>query len=133
MPAEMDLSGLLIALALVAVAWLLFLLVLWLHRPTRDQVGPLVRLIPDLGRMAHGVLRDPATPRSVKVAIGFLLVWLASPIDLIPDFLPVVGVLDDVLVAAIVLRWAARRVGAESLRSHWTGSPEGWQLIERLL
>ena len=113
--------------------WLLLVLVLWVHRPTRDLAMPLLRLVPDLARMVRGILRDPATPRSVKVAIGFLLIWLISPIDVIPEFLPVIGPLDDVVVAILILRWSAKRIGRDRLESHWTGTPEGWHLIQRVL
>ena len=129
----MNLAPLLLVLLGIAAVWLLLVLVLWIHRPTRELAAPLLRLVPDLAHMVRGVLRDPATPRSVKVAIGFLLIWLISPIDLIPEFLPVIGPLDDVVVAILVLRWSARRIGKASLESHWTGSKEGWHLIQRVL
>ena len=61
---DMDLTAVVPFLIGIAVAWLALLIVLWLHRPTREQVGPLVRLAPDLARLAKGVLGDPATPRS---------------------------------------------------------------------
>ena len=64
-----------------------------------------------------GLARDPRTPRSSKDALGGLAVWLASPIDLIPEFLPVIGPLDDIVLTAIVLRWVGRRVGVDALRA----------------
>jgi uncharacterized membrane protein YkvA (DUF1232 family) len=79
------------------------------------------------------LLGDQATPRSVKVALGGLLAYLLSPIDLIPDFIPVAGSVDDLAVTVLVLRWAGRRVGRDQLRRHWAGSEAGFGLLVRLL
>jgi uncharacterized membrane protein YkvA (DUF1232 family) len=116
-----------------AVSWLLLVTVLWLHRPSRDLAAPVVRLVPDLIRLVRSLLADEATPRSVKIALGGLLLYLLSPIDLVPDFLPVIGSLDDVIVGVLVLRWAGRRIGTDDLRTHWSGAPEGFDLVRRLL
>ena len=59
--------------------------------------------------------------------------YLLSPIDLVPDFMPVIGSLDDLIVGALVLRWASRRIGVDTLRAHWSGSPEGFDLLRRFL
>ncbi len=128
----MLLQGLIVALAVVVVAWLALVAVLWLHRPTRAQVGPALRLLPDVLRLVRSLLADGSTPAAVRLAIGGLLVYLVSPLDLIPEFLPGIGSLDDVILAAIVLRWSARRLGVETLRSHWPGSAEGFDLLRRL-
>jgi uncharacterized membrane protein YkvA (DUF1232 family) len=117
----------------VVLAWLGLIALVWLHRPSRALVGPLLRLIPDLVRLSRSLLGDPATPRSVKVALGALLVYLLSPIDLIPDFIPVVGSVDDLAITALVFRWAGRRVGRDQLRRHWAGSEAGFGLLMRLL
>ena len=120
----MDLPGsLLIALTILVIAWLILVAVLWLHRPSRELAGPVLRLVPDVARLVRALLGAETTPRSVKVVLGGLLAYLLSPIDLVPDFLPVIGSLDDLIVAAIVLGWASRRIGAETLRTHWAGSP----------
>ncbi|HET7029985.1 MAG TPA: YkvA family protein [Candidatus Limnocylindrales bacterium] len=119
-------------LALVAV-WLLLILVLWLIRPRDVRAVEIVRLVPDLLRLVRDLLLDRTAPRGVRVALGILLVWLINPIDLIPEFIPVLGPLDDVIVAVVVLRYVRRRLGAEELRARWRGSPEGWALVERLL
>jgi uncharacterized membrane protein YkvA (DUF1232 family) len=124
----------LLAIAAVAVAaWLLLTTALWLHRPSRELVGPALRLLPDLVRLVRALAADPAAPRSVKLALLGLLAYLVNPIDLIPEFVPVLGPLDDVIVAGIVLRWAGRRLGREWVRAHWTGTPEGLATLERLL
>lgn len=124
---------LLIALAVLVIAWLALVLVLWLHRPSRDLAGSVLRLVPDVARLVRALLGSETTPRSVKIVLGGLLLYLLSPIDLVPEFLPVIGSLDDLILAAIVLRWASRRLGVEMLRAHWSGSPEAFELLRRSL
>ncbi|MGH2463838.1 MAG: YkvA family protein [Candidatus Limnocylindrales bacterium] len=123
----------LIALLVVVGVWLAFIALIWIHRPSRARVTEALRIGPDLVRLVRSLLGDPVTPRSVKVALGGLLVYLLSPIDLIPDFIPGVGSLDDIAIAAIVLRWAGRRVGTDGLEGHWQGSEQGFQMLTRLL
>jgi uncharacterized membrane protein YkvA (DUF1232 family) len=123
----------LITIAVIVGLWAIVVVVVWLAAPSQASALDLVRLLPDLLRMTAGLARDPATPRSCKVALGGLAVWLASPIDLIPEFIPVIGPLDDIVVTAIVLRWVGRRVGVEALRAHWPGSDDGFGLVLRLL
>jgi uncharacterized membrane protein YkvA (DUF1232 family) len=67
------------------------------------------------------------------VALVVLLVWLLSPIDLIPEFVPVLGPLDDVVVAVIILRFVRRRVGIDALRDRWAGSEAGFGLLVRMV
>ena len=122
--------GVLVTLALV---WLAFVVLIWLYRPTRSLAAPAIRVIPDVVRLTRALLADPATPVMTKVALAGMFLYLISPIDLIPDFIPVLGQLDDVAVAAIVLRWTGRRVGVASLRRHWSGSDEGFAVLLRML
>jgi uncharacterized membrane protein YkvA (DUF1232 family) len=118
--------GVLVGLAL---AWALFIGLLWLVRPRDSRLRDALALVPDLVRLVRGLLADPATPRGVRVALVVLLVWLVSPIDLIPEFIPVLGPLDDVVVAVLVLRYVRRRLGTEVLRQRWTGSDAGFDLL----
>jgi uncharacterized membrane protein YkvA (DUF1232 family) len=130
----MDLTGALLTfVAVVVLAWLGLVAVLWLHRPSRDLAGPVLRLVPDVARLVRALLGSADTPRSVKLVLGCLFVYLLSPIDLVPDFVPVIGSLDDLILGAVVLRWASRRIGADTLRTHWSGSPEGFALLRRFL
>jgi uncharacterized membrane protein YkvA (DUF1232 family) len=122
-----------ITVAVVLGLWTLVVVAVWRASPSRVSALDAVRLLPDLLRMVAGVARDPATPRSCKLALGGLAVWLASPIDLIPEFVPVIGPLDDIVVTAIVLRWVGRRIGFDALRAHWPGSEDGFGLVRRLL
>jgi uncharacterized membrane protein YkvA (DUF1232 family) len=123
----------LITIAVIVGLWAIVVVGVWLAAPSQASALDLARLLPDLLRMTAGLARDPATPRSCKVALGGLAVWLASPIDLIPEFIPVIGPLDDIVVTAIVLRWVGRRVGVDALRAHWPGSDDGFGLVLRLL
>jgi uncharacterized membrane protein YkvA (DUF1232 family) len=125
--------GVVAAIALLAVGWLILVAVLWMHRPSRELAGPALRLVPDLVRLVRGLVADRETPIGVRVALVGLLVYLVSPVDLIPDVLPGIGSLDDVVVTALVLRWAGRRMGIDDLRARWTGDPAGFDVLLRLL
>ena len=129
----MDLSLLgAIILGLVAV-WVVLLVVLWLIRPRDVRAAELVRLVPDLLRLVRDLIVDGSAPGGVRVALVVLLAWLVSPIDLVPEFIPVLGPLDDVIVAVVILRHVRRRLGGEEMRRRWRGTDEGWALVERLL
>jgi uncharacterized membrane protein YkvA (DUF1232 family) len=77
-------------------------------------------------------LPDRTLPGGVRLRLVLLLGYLASPVDLVPDFVPVLGYADDVVVVALVLRSVVRRAGADALGRHWTGSPEGLAAVRRL-
>jgi len=121
-----------IALGLVAV-WAFFIALVWVLRPRDVRLGELVRLVPDILRLVRDLLRDRSVPVSVRLSLVFLLAWLVSPIDLIPEFVPVLGPLDDVVVAVIVLRYVRRRLGEDDLRQRWRGTPEGFGLLGSVL
>jgi uncharacterized membrane protein YkvA (DUF1232 family) len=121
------------AAVVLALGWLLLLAFLWLHQPSREVVGPALRLVPDLVRLVRALLADGGMPWQVRLALVGLLVYLLSPIDLVPDFVPAVGAADDLIVCAAVLRWSGRRIGLVRLRSRWTGDPAGFELLQRLL
>lgn len=130
----MDLiNAIVAAIAVAAVGWLLLVGFLWLHRPSRAVAGPALRLIPDLVQLVRRLLADSETPTSVRLALVGLLAYLLSPLDLIPDFVPVIGAADDLIIAAVVLRWAGRRVGIDNLRAKWTGDPAGFEVLRRLV
>jgi uncharacterized membrane protein YkvA (DUF1232 family) len=90
----------------------------------------LARFLPDCVTATRRLRRDPRVPARAKAAVVFAGLWVLSPIDLIPEFLPIIGGLDDVIVVALALRYAARRVPRAALLEAWPGSPE---MIERLL
>ncbi len=116
------LRGLLAALAVAIVIWLLAVLVLVLSG-RRSSARELVRLVPNLLLLFRDLIRDPRVPRRSKVLLGLAVVWIASPIDLIPEFIPIAGPLDDAIVAALVLRHVLRRTDRAVLLEHWRGDP----------
>ena len=118
-------------IGLVAV-WLILIAVLWVLRPRDVAIGELVRLIPDVLRLVRNLLADRSVPIAVRIALAGLVLWLVSPIDLIPEFIPLLGPLDDAIVAVLVLRFVRRRLGDAELRARWPGSPAGYELLERL-
>ena len=120
-----------IVAGLVAV-WALLVALLWVLRPRDVALAELVRFVPDLVRLVRSLLADREVEGRVRVALAFLLAWLVSPIDLIPEFIPVLGPLDDVVIAVIVLRYVRGRIGTEELRRRWSGSEAGFGLLVRL-
>jgi uncharacterized membrane protein YkvA (DUF1232 family) len=114
-------------------AWLLLVVAVWLMRPRDVGLVELVRLVPDVLRLVRNLLTDRTVPGVVRIALVVLLGWLVNPIDLIPDFIPVLGPLDDVVVAIIILRYVRRRLGDEELRLRWPGTPEGYELLRGIL
>jgi uncharacterized membrane protein YkvA (DUF1232 family) len=120
----------LIAVAVVVVVWALAIAVLYaLGR--RTQARELAALIPNLLVLFKGLLRDPRVTRGSKAWLWFAVVWLVSPIDLIPEFIPVLGPLDDAVVAALVLRHVLRKTDRAVLAEHWRGDPATLDAITR--
>jgi uncharacterized membrane protein YkvA (DUF1232 family) len=114
--------GLVIALLVILALWVLLAVIL-LVLGRRLAARQLFTLLPNLLRLARDLVRDPRVPRSSKVLLGAAAVWIASPIDLLPEFIPFLGPLDDVVVAVLVLRHVVRRAGADVVREHWRGDP----------
>jgi uncharacterized membrane protein YkvA (DUF1232 family) len=115
------------------VAWVLLVLVLWIFRPRDVRAGDLVRVVPDVLRLVRDLLADRTVSFGVRLSLVVLLAWLVSPIDLVPEFIPVLGPLDDVVVTILVLRHVRRRLGEDALRSRWRGTPEGFNLLTGIL
>jgi uncharacterized membrane protein YkvA (DUF1232 family) len=90
-------------------------------------------LLPDVLRLVGRLARDGTLPRGVRVRVWLLLVYLTMPIDLVPDFVPVLGYADDAVVVALVLRSVVRRAGTDALERHWPGPPAGLDAIQRLV
>ena len=91
----------------------------------------LLRALPDLGRMLVRLVVDPLLPRAAKIALAAAIVYLASPLDLIPDFIPLLGYLDDVLVAALVVDGIVNWVDRGLLLKYWPGSPDSLERVAR--
>lgn len=123
---------LMLVIVSLVLAWVLFVLVLAVVRPRGMDLAAAKSFVPDVVRLLRGLARDPATSGSARIPLGLLVVYLASPIDLVPDFIPVLGYADDVIVVSLVLRGVIRRAGADALSKHWSGSTEGLALVRRL-
>ncbi len=91
----------------------------------------LLRALPDLVRLMARLAADPVLPRSAKVALAAAVVYLLSPIDLIPDFVPFVGYLDDALLAAVVLDGVLNYVDRAVVLRYWPGSPQSLDKLAR--
>ena len=122
------LRAILIAAVLLLATWAL--MVVAAKRLPPGLLKDLAGFLPACLTTARRLRNDPRVPRRAKVVILLAGLWLLSPIDLLPEFLPVIGPLDDVLVVALALRYAARRVPREVLLEAWPGEP---RLLERLL
>jgi uncharacterized membrane protein YkvA (DUF1232 family) len=118
--------------AALAVVWLALAITLWLAKPDDVRLQDTLRLLPDVLRMLKSLATDRAAPRRVRVGLVLLLAFIASPIDLIPDFIPVIGFADDVVIAVLVLRWVTRAAGPDALAKHWPGTAEGLTALRRL-
>lgn len=125
------------------IAVLVGLLALWLllvgalyvgarRTGRRMSLREAVRLVPDVVRLLRRLAVDPAVPRRIRVGLWLLLAYVVLPIDLVPDFLPVIGLADEVVVIAVALRHLARRLGPETLARNWPGTPDGLAAVRRL-
>ena len=117
-----------IGLALMVATW--GLLALLARRLPPGILKELAGILPACVILVRRLRKDPRVPRSAKVVIVLAGLWLLSPIDLVPEFLPVIGPLDDVIVVALALRYVSRRVPPEVLREAWPGSA---RLLDRLV
>jgi uncharacterized membrane protein YkvA (DUF1232 family) len=122
------LIGIGIGVGLMVASWAL--LVLLARRLPPGPLRELARFIPDCVTTVRRLRRDPRVPHRAKVAVVLAGLWLASPVDLLPEFLPVIGPLDDVVVVALALRYAARQVPRQILLEAWPGDA---RLLQRLL
>jgi uncharacterized membrane protein YkvA (DUF1232 family) len=120
---------LLISLAVAAALYAVVVGVLYLAG-RRTAAREVARLLPNLISLFHALIRDPRVPRRSKALVAFGLAWVASPIDLIPEFIPVLGPLDDAVVAALILRHLLRTAGREVIAEHWRGDQA---TLDRLL
>lgn len=114
--------------ALVADCWLL--LVALARRLPPGLARELAGFLPDCVTLLRRLWRDPRVPNRVRAVLAFAALWVVSPIDLVPEFLPVIGPLDDVVVVAVALRYAVRRAPREAVTEAWPGSPA---MLGRLL
>lgn len=122
----------LVGVGILVVAWGLLVAGLMLAGRGADARA-LARFIPDCLVLVKRLLGDPRVPRRRKALLVLLGAYLAMPIDLVPDFVPVAGQLDDVLVVVVVLRAVLRSGGPALLRELWPGPERSLEVVERAL
>jgi uncharacterized membrane protein YkvA (DUF1232 family) len=105
-------------------------MVLLAHRLPPGLMRQVAEFLPSCVTAARTLRQDPAVPRRAKAALLVAVVWVVSPIDLLPEFLPVIGPLDDVVAVILLLRYAARSIPRQTLLDAWPTDP---RLLERLL
>lgn len=126
-------AGLVSSVLLILLgSWLLLILILALARPRNIDLREATRFVPDVARLIGRLVRDTSLGWGPRVRLFVLFAYLASPIDLVPDFIPLVGYADDVIVVAVALRSVVRHAGAEALDEHWGGSAGGLAVVRRL-
>jgi uncharacterized membrane protein YkvA (DUF1232 family) len=124
---------LLIGLAVaLLVTWLALIGTLAIVRPRGGLLREALRLLPDVLRLVRRLAADPGLPRGVRVRLALLLAYLALPIDVVPDFIPVLGYADDAILVTLVLRSVVRRAGLPAVRRHWPGTDDGFAVLARL-
>jgi uncharacterized membrane protein YkvA (DUF1232 family) len=119
----------------VLLVYAVLLVLLWNYARTHPETVTMreaLRLLPDLLRLIRRLVADRSVPVGVRVRLVLLLAYLLLPIDLVPDFLPVIGYADDAIIVALVLRSTIRRAGTGPLQRHWPGTPAGLRIVERL-
>ena len=118
--------------AALLLAWIALVIGLVIARPRGGLLREALRLLPDVLRLVRRLAADRTLPRGARVRLGLLLAYLACPIDLIPDFIPVLGYADDAIIVTAVLRSVVRRAGIDAVRVHWPGTDDGFAAIARL-
>jgi len=121
-----------VAVALVA-SWLVLLVGLLIVRPRGPLLREAIRILPDLLRLLGRLAADRSLPRGVRVRLGLLMAYLAMPIDLVPDFIPVLGYADDAIIVTVALRGVVRRAGLPAVRRHWPGTEDGFAALCRVV
>jgi uncharacterized membrane protein YkvA (DUF1232 family) len=119
--------------AALVLSWLALIVALAIGRPKGSLLKEALRLLPDLLRLLKRLTTDRTLPTGVRVRVALLFIYLAIPIDLIPDFIPVLGYADDAIIVVLVLRSVCRRVSLEELRAAWPGTDDGFVALLRLV
>jgi uncharacterized membrane protein YkvA (DUF1232 family) len=121
----------LLGLGVALLAWLGVVLAL-VALGRREDARALAGFIPDCVVLLRRLLGDDRVPRRRKLVLVALAAYLATPVDLVPDLIPVAGQLDDAIVAALALRFALRSRGPELLREHWPGPARSLAVVTRV-
>ncbi|WP_218579267.1 YkvA family protein [Phytohabitans houttuyneae] len=108
------------------------LVALLIAKPRGSLLKEAMRLLPDVLRLLRRLAADRNMPRGVRIRLVLLMAYLTIPIDIIPDFIPVLGYADDAIIVTLVLRSTVRRAGLDVVRAHWPGSDDGFAALNRL-
>ena len=119
-------------LGALLLAWLALVIALAVLRPRGELLRGALRILPDVLRLVRRLAADGTLPRGVRVRLGLLLAYLAIPIDVIPDFIPVLGYADDAIIVTAVLRSVVKHAGLDAVRAHWPGTDDGFVALTRL-
>lgn len=114
------------------LAWLALVGVLVLLKPRNGVLREALRLLPDVLGLLRRLATDGELPRGVRIRLAAMIAYLALPIDLVPDFVPVLGHADDAIIVVAVLRSVVRRAGIQAVRQHWRGTDDGFVALCRL-
>ena len=125
-------NSLLIVAACIVVVYAAFVCVLIIAGRRRDA-RDMTRFIPDCIVLVRRLLGDPRVPRRYKMLLGALVGYLAFPVDLVPDVIPVAGHVDDLLIVVLALRVVLRGSGHELLREHWPGPESSLAIVLRFV
>jgi len=120
----------------LVLLWAVLVVALYFRARTVDdptRLRDVLRLLPDVVRLVRRLAADPSLSRGLRVRLALLAAYLVMPLDLVPDFIPVVGYADDAIVVALALRSVIRVAGPEAIDRHWPGTPEGLAAVKRLL
>jgi uncharacterized membrane protein YkvA (DUF1232 family) len=120
-------------LAGLLVLWVVLLVLLFALRPKGVAVREIILVVPDVLRLLRSIVGDRSAPLDVRFVLVGLIAWILSPIDLIPEFIPILGPLDDVVVAVVALRYVRRRIGIDDIHRRWSGTPEGFALLVKVI
>jgi uncharacterized membrane protein YkvA (DUF1232 family) len=118
--------------AALALTWVALVFALLVARPEASLLAEALRLLPDVLRLLRRLAGDRSLARDVRIRLWLVLGYLAIPIDLIPDFVPVLGYADDAIIVTAVLRSVVRSAGLEPIRGYWPGTEDGLAAVLRL-
>ena len=124
-------AWLFLGLGVCVLLYALFVIALLIYG-RRESARALAGFIPDGVVLCGRLLRDPRVPRRKKALLVALAAYLALPFDLVPDFIPVAGQLDDLVIVALVLRSFVRSGGETIVREHWPGPENSLAIVLRL-
>ena len=119
--------------AALLLCWLALVITLAIRRPKGGLLKESLRVLPDLLRLLRRLMTNRDLPTGVRVRVSLLFLYLAIPIDLVPDFIPILGYADDAIIVVLVLRNVCRHVSLDELRTAWPGTDDGFAALCQLV